>query len=76
MRRAPGLPRHHLLGPDWFVDDELRKFKGLPDVQCVLVDPEHPDSPNVGQADDYLIWRVPSLLAFADKLLGPRPAGA
>ena len=41
------------LGPDWFVDDELRKLKDLPGVKCVLVDPDHPDSPNVGQADDY-----------------------
>ena len=59
----------------------LTQFEGPqapspPAVQCVLVDLEHPDSPDVGQADDYLIWRVPSLLAFADKLLGPRPAGA
>ena len=72
----PKLEAIQALRPDWFVDDELRKLKDLPSVKCVLVDPGHPDSPNVGQDDAYLIWRVPTLQAFADRLLGPAPAGA
>lgn len=57
------------LGPDWFVDDELRKLKDLPGVKCVLVDPVHPDTPNAGQDDRYLALRVPSLAAFTDYLI-------
>lgn len=58
------------LKPDWFVDDELRKLKGLSGVNCVLVDPIHPDSPNENQDDTYLAMRVTSLQEFADSLLG------
>lgn len=58
------------LQPLYFVDDELRKLKDLPDtVHCVLVDPDHSDSPNVGQDDSYLTMRVSSLLDFAERLL-------
>ena len=57
------------LKPDWFVDDELRKLKDLPGVNCVLVDPIHPDSPNEGQDDSFVTWRVHSLAEFADHLL-------
>lgn len=57
------------LGPDWFVDDELRKLKELLAVRCVLVDPEHPDSPNEGQDSSYLAMRVRNLAEFADRLL-------
>lgn len=57
------------LGPDWFVDDELRKLKELSGVNCVLVDPVHPDSPNEGQDDSYLAMRVHDLAEFANRLL-------
>lgn len=58
------------LQPLYFVDDELRKLKDLPDsIHCVLVDPGHSDSPNEGQDDSYLTMRVSSLLDFANQLL-------
>lgn len=58
------------LKPLYFVDDELRKLKDLPaSVRCVLVDPQHPDSPNTGQEDGHLHMRVASLLEFAHQLL-------
>ena len=61
------------LRPDWFVDDELRKLKDLFGVRCVLVDPDHSDSPNQGQPDSYLSMRVADLAEFANRLLaGPQ----
>lgn len=59
------------LQPDWFVDDELRKLKDLPGVRTVLIDPEHPDTPNLNQEDSYLSLRVADLAAFAEAVLGP-----
>lgn len=67
----PKLAAITQLAPDWMVDDELRKLKDLPGVRCVLVDPGHPDSPNVNQDDGYLALRVESLTGFAEALLGP-----
>lgn len=58
------------LAPDWFVDDELRKLKDLARVKCALIDPGHPDSPNHGHDDTFIQFRVPTLLEFADRLLG------
>jgi hypothetical protein len=54
---------------DWFVDDELRKLKDLGSVRCVLVDPGHPDSPNDGHSDAFLVARVTNLTQFADLVL-------
>lgn len=59
------------MGLDWFVDDELRKLQDLGDVRVVLVDPEHPDSPNHGRDDSFLSMRVASLGEFADRFLAP-----
>lgn len=61
------------LAPDWFVDDELRKLRGLVGVRCALIDPDHPDSPNRDQEAEFLSLRVASLAEFADALLGPDP---
>ncbi len=57
------------LKPEWFVDDELRKLKELPGVNCVLVNPGHPDCPNVGQDKSYLAMEVSSLAEFTDRFL-------
>ena len=59
------------LGLDWFVDDEVRKLRDLGTVKCVLVDPGHPDSPNEGQDDSFLLHRVRNLMEFSGLILGP-----
>lgn len=73
FRGNPKKAAIEALQPLYFVDDELRKLKDLPDsVHCVLVDPGHSDNPNEGQDDSYLTMRVSSLLDFASQLLsGP-----
>lgn len=67
--RNPKREAIEALAPDWFVDDELRKLRGLDQVKCVLIDPGHPDSPNEGQDDSFIQFRVPTLLDFANRLL-------
>lgn len=57
------------LGPDWFIDDELRKLKDLGGVKCVLVDPGHPDSPNLNQPCHFLEMTVGSMSEFAERFL-------
>lgn len=65
----PKLAAIQALRPAWFVDDSLRKLRGLDGVQCVLVDPDHPDSPNTDQDQAFLAMRVGSLAEFADRFL-------
>lgn len=58
------------LNPAFFVDDELRKLKDLPEhIRCVLVDPGHCDHHNTGQDDSYLHLKVNSLWDFAQHIL-------
>lgn len=61
------------LALDWFVDDELRKLRDLPDVQCVLIDPGHSDCPNRGQDRNFLAMEVPTLAHFAWRFLAMSP---
>ena len=60
------------LGPDWFVDDELRKLKDLEGINLVLINPGHSDCPNRGQARDFLHMEVANLLEFAEHITRPQ----
>ena len=57
------------LGVDFFIDDEVRKLEGL-SCGTGLVEPNCPDSPNVGKDTSFVDIVEPNLLCVAKRLVG------
>lgn len=53
------------LKPEWFVDDEWRKLRGIEGVNLVLLDPGYSDNPNIHVEHHDLTVQVGGLLEFA-----------